>query len=301
MSQPTKLLLSPDLLLRAYAIGIFPMAESRHASEIHWVEPTQRGIIPLDEFHVPRSLRKVVRRGEFEVTVDQDFEDVIDGCAESKPGRGDTWINPTIRRLYIELHRMGYAHSIECRQEGRLVGGLYGVALGGAFFGESMFSRRPDASKVALVHLIAILRDGGFKLLDHRSVLGWRVFRGAGSRAAIQEPDIVDGMLQGREPRRRSEHPPGKDPVFRCAAGRGIINLEEGRTLRLLRRRGLAAGSQGDGQAPKIDRFTNADLKAGDAGSYLVQSLEHRDFPRDGEVLTRQGAGALWQEGSAKH
>ena len=170
MSQPTKLLLSPDLLLRAYAIGIFPMAESRHASEIHWVEPTQRGIIPLDEFHVPRSLRKVVRRGEFEVTVDQDFEDVIDGCAESKPGRGDTWINPTIRRLYIELHRMGYAHSIECRQEGRLVGGLYGVALGGAFFGESMFSRRPDASKVALVHLIAILRDGGFKLLDTQFV-----------------------------------------------------------------------------------------------------------------------------------
>jgi leucyl/phenylalanyl-tRNA--protein transferase len=170
LSEPTKLLLSPDLLLRAYAIGIFPMAESRDASEIHWVEPTQRGIIPLDSFHVPRSLRKVVRKGLFTVSVDQAFEAVIDGCAEPKKGRDDTWINPTIRRLYAELHRMGHAHSVECWRDDRLMGGLYGVALGGAFFGESMFSRVPDASKVALVHLVAILREGNFRLLDTQFV-----------------------------------------------------------------------------------------------------------------------------------
>jgi leucyl/phenylalanyl-tRNA---protein transferase len=170
LSEPTKLLLSPDLLLRAYAIGIFPMAESRDASEIHWVEPTQRGIIPLDSFHVPRSLRKVVRKGLFTVSVDQAFEAVIDGCAEPKKGRDDTWINPTIRRLYVELHRMGHAHSVECWRDDRLMGGLYGVALGGAFFGESMFSRVPDASKVALVHLVAILREGNFRLLDTQFV-----------------------------------------------------------------------------------------------------------------------------------
>ena len=170
MSEPTKLLLSPDLLLRAYAIGIFPMAESRDAAEIHWVEPTQRGIIPLESFHVPRSLRKVVRKGDFTVTVDQAFEGVIDGCAEPKKGRDDTWINPTIRRLYVELHRMGHAHSVECWREDKLMGGLYGVALGGAFFGESMFARAPDASKVALVHLVAILREGNFRLLDTQFV-----------------------------------------------------------------------------------------------------------------------------------
>jgi leucyl/phenylalanyl-tRNA--protein transferase len=170
LSEPTRLLLSPDLLLRAYAIGIFPMAESREATEIHWVEPTQRGIIPLESFHVPRSLRKVIRQGRFEVTVDKDFIGVIDGCAEPKEGRDDTWINPTIRRLYVELHRMGHAHSLEVWREGQLVGGLYGVALGGAFFGESMFSREPDASKVALDHLVAILRQGCFRLLDTQFV-----------------------------------------------------------------------------------------------------------------------------------
>ena len=170
MSEPTKLLLSPDLLLRAYAIGIFPMAESREAAEIHWVEPTQRGILPLEDFHVPRSLRKVVRKAPFFVTVDQAFDAVIDGCAEPKKGRDDTWINPTIRRLYVELHRMGHAHSVECWRDNRLVGGLYGVALGGAFFGESMFSRADDASKVALVHLVAILREGNFRLLDTQFV-----------------------------------------------------------------------------------------------------------------------------------
>ncbi|WP_455372447.1 leucyl/phenylalanyl-tRNA--protein transferase [Limibacillus halophilus] len=215
MSEPTRLLLSPDLLLRAYAIGIFPMAESREATEIHWVEPTQRGIIPLESFHVPKSLRKVVRQQRFEVTVDQDFVGVIDGCAEPKEGRDDTWINPTIRRLYVELHRMGHAHSVECWREGKLVGGLYGVALGGAFFGESMFSREPDASKVALVHLVAILRKGCFRLLDTQFVTDHLERFGAVevSRDAYRErlnrainvtaqfdpevsPEVLEGVLQ---------------------------------------------------------------------------------------------------------
>jgi leucyl/phenylalanyl-tRNA--protein transferase len=217
LSEPTRLLLSPDLLLRAYAIGIFPMAESREATEIHWVEPTQRGIIPLEAFHVPKSLRKVVRQERFAVTVDTDFIGVIDGCAEPKEGRDDTWINPTIRRLYIELHKMGHAHSVECWRDGALAGGLYGVALGGAFFGESMFSREADASKVALVHLVAILRKGCFRLLDTQFVTDHLERFGAleVSRDAYRErlnrainvtaqfdplvsPEVLEGVLQSR-------------------------------------------------------------------------------------------------------
>lgn len=158
--------LKPELLLRAYAVGIFPMAESRDDAEIHWIDPDFRGILPLHEFHVPRKLRRAVRRGAFEVRCDSDFAGVIKGCASPGPGRRDTWINTTIERLYRDLHAMGFAHSVECWRDGELVGGLYGVALGAAFFGESMFSRVPDASKVALVHLVGLLRKGGFRLLD---------------------------------------------------------------------------------------------------------------------------------------
>jgi leucyl/phenylalanyl-tRNA--protein transferase len=158
--------LNPELLLRAYAIGIFPMAESREAGEIHWIDPDRRGILPLERFHVPRKLRRTVRQRPFEVRCDSNFEAVLDGCAEPAPGRPDTWINPTIRRLYGELHAMGFAHSVECWREGVLVGGLYGVSLGAAFFGESMFSRARDASKVALVHLVARLKRSGYCLLD---------------------------------------------------------------------------------------------------------------------------------------
>lgn len=158
--------LTPDLLLRAYAVGIFPMAESRRDPEIHWIDPELRGVIPLEDFHVPRRLRRRLRRGDFRVTADVAFAEVIAGCAEPSEDRPDTWINPTIERLYKELADMGFAHSIECWQGPELVGGLYGVALGGAFFGESMFSRVSDASKAALVHLIMRLNKGGFKLLD---------------------------------------------------------------------------------------------------------------------------------------
>jgi len=158
--------LTPDLLLRAYAIGIFPMAESRAANQVHWIEPRYRGILPLDGLHVPRSLRKRLRHGGFEVTCDTAFPSVIACCAEPVPGRRETWINPVIERLYVTLFERGFAHSVECWLDGDLVGGLYGVSLGAAFFGESMFSRRSDASKVALVHLVLRLVKGGYALLD---------------------------------------------------------------------------------------------------------------------------------------
>lgn len=162
----TQIDLTPQLLLRAYAAGVFPMADSAEAEEILWIDPELRGVIPLDTFHAPKSLLKKVRRGVYQITVDTDFEGVIDGCA----GRETTWINSEIRRLYIALHRMGYAHSVEARDNGRLVGGLYGVRLAGAFFGESMFSHATDASKIALVHLVARLKAGGFALLDTQFV-----------------------------------------------------------------------------------------------------------------------------------
>ncbi len=162
--------LSADLLLRAYSLGLFPMADSRGSDKLYWLDPEQRGILPLDRFHLSRRLYRTVRSGVFEVNVDRDFPATIAGCASSAPGRQDTWINPQIEHLYGQLHRMGHAHSVECRRDGLLVGGLYGVALGGAFFGESMFSFATDASKVALVHLIARLRLGGFRLLDTQFV-----------------------------------------------------------------------------------------------------------------------------------
>ncbi len=158
--------LKPELLLRAYAVGIFPMAESRNDEEIHWIDPDYRGILPLETFHIPRSLRRVLRRGVFQVSCDTAFTQVIRGCATPGPGRRDTWINPTIEKLYCDLHEMGFAHSVECWRDGVLIGGLYGVALGAAFFGESMFSRAANASKVALTHLVGRLRKGGFSLLD---------------------------------------------------------------------------------------------------------------------------------------
>lgn len=159
--------ITPDLLLRAYARGLFPMAENRDSPELLWFDPPWRGVLPLDgRFHLPRSLRRVLRREVFEVRCDTAFEAVIDACAAPAPDRPESWINPTIRALYVGLHRMGHAHSVECWRDGALVGGLYGVRLAGAFFGESMFSRVPDASKVALVHLVGLLRLGGFTLLD---------------------------------------------------------------------------------------------------------------------------------------
>ena len=161
---------TPDLMLRAYRAGLFPMAETRLGERLYWLDPEQRGVLPLDRFHLPHRLLRTVLSGAFEVTADRDFAAVIAACAQAAPGREDTWINPEIERLFTELHRLGHAHSVECRQHDGLVGGLYGVVLGGVFFGESMFSRVRDASKVALAHLVVRLRLGGFRLLDTQFV-----------------------------------------------------------------------------------------------------------------------------------
>ena len=158
--------ITPDLLLRAYRAGLFPMAETRCGEKLHWLDPERRGILPLDAFHLPRRLQRTVLSDHFQVTSNTAFSEVIALCAEASPGRDDTWINEDIERMFNALHRMGHAHSIETFQDGILVGGLYGVAVGGVFFGESMFTRARDASKAALVHLVARLRLAGFKLLD---------------------------------------------------------------------------------------------------------------------------------------
>jgi len=156
----------PDLLLRAYATGVFPMAEHADDQEVFWVRPEMRGIIPLDKFHVPKSLRKLMRHEPFDIRYDTDFAGVIRACAEPSAERADTWINEPIREAYTELFKRGHCHTVEAWREGKLVGGLYGVSLGRAFFGESMFSREPNASKICLVHLVERLRDHGFILLD---------------------------------------------------------------------------------------------------------------------------------------
>ncbi len=162
--------ITPEVLLKAYACGIFPMAENADDPSLYWIEPEQRGIIPLRGFRVSQRLARTVRADRFEIRVDHDFDAVIDGCAAPQRGRTRTWINQRIRTLYSKLHDIGHCHSIEAYDGGKLVGGLYGVRLGGAFFGESMFHTARDASKVALVHLIARLRAGGFTLLDTQFV-----------------------------------------------------------------------------------------------------------------------------------
>jgi leucyl/phenylalanyl-tRNA--protein transferase len=158
--------ITPDLLLRAYAAGVFPMAERRESRSLLWISPEARGILPLDQFHVPKRLARTVRGDRFEVRTDTAFAEVMRACAAPAPGREESWINEEIVALYCELHRRGHAHSVECWRDQTLVGGLYGVNLGAAFFGESMFARERDASKVALVHLVARLVHCGFALLD---------------------------------------------------------------------------------------------------------------------------------------
>ena len=167
-----RLKITAEVLLKAYAIGVFPMAESASDPGLFWIEPEQRGLLPLDAFHVPRRLARTVRRGIFDIRIDTDFDGVIEGCARPATGRSKTWINERIRSLYGELFDLGHCHTVEAWREERLVGGLYGIAIGGAFFGESMFSTERDASKVALVHLVARLKVGGFTLLDIQFITG---------------------------------------------------------------------------------------------------------------------------------
>ncbi|RVT43363.1 leucyl/phenylalanyl-tRNA--protein transferase [Sphingobium algorifonticola] len=171
--------IDPVLLLQAYAIGVFPMSDDREAQDIYWVEPKRRAILPLDGFRLSRSLAKTIRRDRFTVRANSHFAAVVALCAQSAPDRPSTWINHSIETAYLHLHRLGFAHSIECWDGDDLVGGLYGVALGRAFFGESMFSRRTDASKVALGWLVARLRSGGFTLLDCQFMTGHLASLGA--------------------------------------------------------------------------------------------------------------------------
>jgi leucyl/phenylalanyl-tRNA---protein transferase len=190
--------ITPEIVLRAYAAGVFPMAESADDPMLHWVEPEERGILPLDAFHVPHSLRKVVKRSEFEIRIDSDFATVIAACAEETNERPSTWINKRILDLYNELHQMGHAHSVESWQDGELVGGLYGIKLGAAFFGESMFSRRTNASKVALVHLVARLRFGQFQLLDAQFMNDHLVQFGATPVSRATYVKLLNYALGGR-------------------------------------------------------------------------------------------------------
>lgn len=206
--------ITPDIVLRAYSIGLFPMGENETDDRLYWVEPEERGVFPLDGLKISRSLAKVVRSDRFEVRVDRDFDAVIEGCAHAGSTRGTTWINTPIRRLYRQLFDAGFVHTVECRRDGALVGGLYGVSLGGAFFGESMFHTERDASKVALVHLAARLRAGRYRLLDtqfvtpHLASLGAiaiprAAYRGMLERAVEAEADFFswprDMRISGSE------------------------------------------------------------------------------------------------------
>ena len=162
--------MTPELVLRAYSAGVFPMAERADDPEVFWVDPEQRGVLPLDAFHVPKRLARTYRRQPFRITANTAFEQVMAACAEPRPTQPETWINESIHEVYCALHRRGHAHSVECWEEDTLVGGLYGVAINAAFFGESMFSRRTDASKIALIYLVNRLKERNFHLLDTQFV-----------------------------------------------------------------------------------------------------------------------------------
>lgn len=198
--------ITPDLLLRAYAHGLFPMADDAESEDLFWLDPPMRGVLPLDGFVIPRRLRRTVRRGRFELRFDTAFDEVMRACAAPAPDRPKTWINDRILALYTALHAIGHAHSVECWADGKLAGGLYGVALGGAFFGESMFSRATDASKVALVHLVAALREGGFTLLDtqfttpHLARFGGREIPQADYKAQLARALARDARLRPPSP-----------------------------------------------------------------------------------------------------
>lgn len=200
MTSPDNIILeiTPEVLLKAYACGIFPMAESAEDPGLYWIEPERRGVMPLDEFHVPRRLARLIRQDRFEVRIDTAFDAVLDGCASPAPGRQRTWINGRIRQLYTSLFAMGQAHSVETWFNGTLVGGLYGVHYNGAFFGESMFSRVRDASKLALVHLAGRLRTGGFRLLDAQFITDHLSQFGAVEISRRQYQAMLDEALTAR-------------------------------------------------------------------------------------------------------
>jgi leucyl/phenylalanyl-tRNA--protein transferase len=189
--------ITPEVLLKAYACGIFPMAESADDPTLFWIEPEKRGIIPLDGFHISRRLARTVKTTPFTITTDRDFDSVIEGCAEPQTGRSRTWINERIRTLYRGLYERGHCHTVEVYDRDALVGGLYGVSLGAVFFGESMFHRTRDASKMALVHLVARLKAGGFRLLDTQFITAHLETFGAYEVSRRQYNKMLEAALTG--------------------------------------------------------------------------------------------------------
>ena len=188
-------MLTPQIVLDAYSKGLFPMAENRRDKQLFWIDPEVRGILPLDNFHIPRSLKKKIRNNPFEVRFDHNFAAVIRACAQQKPKRRETWINDEIIELYTKLFCMRHAHSVECWREEKLVGGLYGISIGGAFFGESMFSSERDSSKIALVHLVARLNLAGFTLLDTQFITDHLKQFGAIEISRVEYHKILSGAL----------------------------------------------------------------------------------------------------------
>ncbi|MGI9374142.1 MAG: leucyl/phenylalanyl-tRNA--protein transferase [Hyphomicrobiales bacterium] len=194
--------ITPHLLLKAYSAGIFPMAESADDAALYWIDPDERGVFPFESFHVSRRLARTIRQEPYNVQINSNFEAVIEGCAQSGPGRSTTWINDRIRALYSQLFRMGFCHTVECWRGDDLVGGLYGVHIGGAFFGESMFSNERDASKIALTYLVARLKAGGFKLLDtqfitpHLETMGAREIARDEYHELLEEALMAEGNFQ---------------------------------------------------------------------------------------------------------
>jgi len=212
--------ITPELMLRAYRHGLFPMAETRRGDRLYWLDPERRGVLPLDRFHLPRRLLRTVVSGALDVAADRDFAATIAGCAAAAPGREDTWINPQIEHLFHELHRMGFAHSVEARHDGRVVGGLYGVVMGAVFFGESMFSAMRDASKVALVHLVARLRLGGFQLLDTQFVTAHLAQFGAAEIPREEYKSRLAAALEAPAKWIADPHPAALEAEIRRLAGR---------------------------------------------------------------------------------
>lgn len=203
--------ITPEILLKAYALGVFPMAESRSDPEIFWVDPRRRGVMPLGGFHMSRSLARHIRKGGFTITVDQDFAGTVQGCAD----RPETWINDIIFDLYLDLHRMGHAHSLEVWDGSALIGGVYGVALGGGFFGESMFSRRTNASKTALAFLVDRLREGGFQLFDTQFLTTHLASLGAVEMSRTDYHDLLESAVDVRADFLKPETPPAQVLVQR--------------------------------------------------------------------------------------
>ncbi len=214
--------LTPELVLSAYAEGLFPMAEARDDTALYWISPDARGVIPLDGLRISRRLARTIRSDRFRMTADAAFAEVISACAAPRPGREQTWINREIEELYVALHDRGHAHSIECWQDGRLAGGLYGVTLGAAFFGESMFSHARDASKVALAHLVARLRVGGFTLLDTQFITAHLARMGA---CEIPREVYLDRLAQAVAAKAYWPEPCGSSMVSSLAPLLGETNL----------------------------------------------------------------------------